>query len=122
MFLNGSWVTVTGGDARYIKKLSASDVLGSAEASKTQEDVVSEREARAREVADVCGAVKSMQGWVTDVASTVEARACEIVLLTELKDLKFQPTQAEKPTKKILQRYCSSNSQHWGRQMVNISA
>lgn len=61
-------------------------MLVGVEASKTREDVVSEREARARKVADVCDAVKSMQEWVTDVASTVEARACEMVLLTELKD------------------------------------
>ena len=59
---------------------------------------MSEREARTREVADMC-AVKSTQKRVTDVENTVtqrfEARACEMetvtVRLTESKDLKFQP-------------------------------
>ena len=37
--LNGRWVTVTGGDAEFIKKSIASGMLGSAEASKIQADV-----------------------------------------------------------------------------------
>merc|ERR1712012_951946 len=63
----------------------------------SSQEVASEREARSREVADVCSAVKSMQDWVTDVESTVtqrfEARAREresvTVRLTELKDIQF---------------------------------
>ena len=37
--LNGRWVTVTGGDAEFIKKSIASGMLGSAEASKIEADV-----------------------------------------------------------------------------------
>ena len=37
--LNGRCVTVTGGDAEFIKKSIASGMLGSAEASKIQADV-----------------------------------------------------------------------------------
>ena len=84
--------------SKYIKKLIAKDMLGSVEASKNQEDVTSEREARTREVADVCNVMKSMQEWATDLESTVtqrfEARVCEMeavtVRLKELKDVKFQ--------------------------------
>ena len=36
---NGCWVTVSGGDAEFIKKSITGDMLGSAEASKTQADV-----------------------------------------------------------------------------------
>ena len=41
--LKGRWVTVTGGDARFIKKSIASGMLGSAGASKIQADVDTKR-------------------------------------------------------------------------------
>ena len=52
----------------------------------SSQNVASEREARTREVVDVCSAVKSMQDWETDVESTVtqrfEVRACEMEAVT----------------------------------------
>lgn len=67
-------------------------------AKSSSQDMASERECRAREVGDLCSAVKSMQDWVTDVETTFtqrsETRAREIetmnVRLTELKDIQFQ--------------------------------
>ena len=53
VFLNGRWVTVTGGDDAYIKKFIASGGLYSPEESGHRDDVVSARRTRARELADV---------------------------------------------------------------------
>ena len=55
MFMNGRWVTVTGGDTEFFKKLTATDMLDSPEAS-TREDVTWARVFRARGVVDVCQA------------------------------------------------------------------
>ena len=81
------WVTVARGDAEHIKKF----MLDRTEASKTQEDVESEREIRTRQVADVRSVVNSMH----EVTRTCEMETVK-VHLTEFRDAKFrQPHRSQ---------------------------
>ena len=78
VLLKGHWVIITGDVAEYIKKLIASVALLKRMADLAvvtgSQDVTSEREARTRDVADVCSTVKSIRKWTRRARSRSASR------------------------------------------------